>query len=478
MKPFILKQFLFIFLSIVLTANAYSKVESFFTPHQGKQGFGKIYQEIENADDSVSITIYSWSAVGLEKALEKALSNKQITARIVLHPKLIKKQSILDKVEKLKKLGASFKVSTKDMHEKFVIIDDELVMNTSGNFSNGAQNKYSENLVFHYDDGEVFIQELIDSFQNEFEILWNYSKPFDPEKTYLDTTAKLDFKSKQLLNEKPMNTKNQFLSSSMNFNGKKVNSSQQRPLTLKIAKHKPWTIRDAILAELDKAESTVHLCLNHFFIKEIADKLIEIHREKGIEVKLAVDNQEFKQSKSPLEMTPYFVKEWLKLHPGQEEDIPVRVKFYSHRPSYRYWALNHHKFLIIDYGKKNQVLINGSYNLSKKAEQGQFDNMVIYKGLPYQKLTDEFYHEFENMWFYNRNQDDSINQKFINYFYTDKNGYYPIHHYDAQSLSWNELVKFNYAYKKKLGIRYIKINSNQRHCKSYHPQSGKFWGCP
>ena len=64
----------------------------------------------------------------------------------------------------------------------------------------------------------------------------------------------------------------------------------------------------------------MHLNLNHFFIKEIADKLIELHK-KGIDIKFIVDNQEFKTSRKTREMTPYFVKEWLKLNPGKEEDI-------------------------------------------------------------------------------------------------------------------------------------------------------------
>lgn len=478
MKQTIFKHISLLFLISLISFPGFSKVESFFTPHQGKEGFGQIYQEIENAKKSVEVTIYSWSAVGLEKAIEKGIQNNNISVRIVLHPKLIKKQSIKDKVEHLERLGAQVKISTKDMHEKFVLVDDTLAINTSGNFSNGAQNKYSENIVFHYDDGEEHIKQLIQSFNTEFNILWNYSRPYDKSKEYTSTLSELHFEGKDLFNVPMNNEKNIFLSSSMNFNGKKVNSSNQQPLSLRIASDKPWTIKDAIIAELDKAKHTVHLCLNHFFIKEIADKLIQIHRDRGVIVKFAVDNQEYKTSKNTLEMTPYFVKEWLKLHPGMEEEIPVRVKFYSHRPSFRYWSLNHHKFLIIDQGTADQTLINGSYNLSKKAEQGQFDNMVIYKGQEYSKLIDSFFNEFENMWFYNRNQDDSVNQDFIQYFFTIKNGYYPLHHYSSQSLTWNEVSEFQKAYNQKLNIRYLKISGNERHCTGFNPVRESFNGCP
>lgn len=467
----------FIITSFLITNVGFSKVESFFTPHQGKQGFDKIYDEIGNAKESVEITIYSWSAAGLEQAIKKAVNKNNPSIRIVLHPKLYKKDSIQAKVEELEKLGVRFKISTKDMHEKFVIVDDILAMNTSGNFSNGAQNNYSENLIFHYDDGELHIKKLIKAFEYEFEVLWNFSKPANPIYTYSNTVTELDFNSKDLENNKINKSVNTFLSSSMNFDGKKVKTTTQRPLKLSIKKSKPWVIRDTILEELDKAKESVLLNLNHFFIQEIADKLIELHK-RGIDIKFAVDNQEFKTGRNTKEMTPYFVREWLKLNPGKEEDIPVRVKFYSHRPSFRYWKLNHHKYIIVDYGQPNQVLINGSYNLSKKAEQGQFDNMVVYKGPEYAKTIDEFYGEFLNMWNYNRNQDDSLDESFFKYFYRKQNGFYPIHHFSAQSLTWHEMTTFKKDFAKKVGVRYLRIPSPKNHCKGFEPNAGTFSGCP
>jgi phosphatidylserine/phosphatidylglycerophosphate/cardiolipin synthase-like enzyme len=473
----IIKTITLIITSFLITTSAFSKVESFFTPHEGKQAFDKIYDEIANAKESVEITIYSWSAAGLEKAIKKAVKNHNPEIRVVLHPKLYKKESIQKKVTELEKLGVRFKVSTKDMHEKFVIVDDVLAMNTSGNFSNGAQNNYSENLIFHYDDGELHLKKLIDAFEYEFEVLWNFSKPANPNNTYTNTVSELDFKTKNLENNKAKKSVNTFLSSSMNFDGKKVNSAKQRPLALKIKKSKPWVIRDAIIDELDKAQHSVLLNLNHFFIKEIADKLIELHK-RGIEVKFAVDNQEFKTGRNTKEMTPYFVREWMKLNPGKEEDIPVRIKFYSHRPSFRYWKLNHHKYMIVDYGHANQVLINGSYNLSKKAEQGQFDNMVVYKGAEYADTIDQFYGEFMNMWNYKRNNDDSLDKSFFKYFYRKVDGFYPIHHYSAQSLTWHELHTFKKDFAKKMGVRYLRIRSPKNHCKGFLPKAGTFHACP
>lgn len=471
------KAIFFFFIVFSSSYTCFSKVESYFTPHQGKIAFDKIYNEISNAKESVEITIYSWSAIGLEKAIKKAIKNHSPMIRLVLHPKLFSKESIKTKVRDLEKLGVRVKVSTKDMHEKFVIVDDVMVMNTSGNFSIGAQNKYSENLIFHYYDGEIHIKNLIKSFKYEFEVLWNFSRPANSENNYQNTVSHLHFKSKDLYNEISTNNINTFLSSSMNFSGQKVQTKAQRPLKLTIKKNRPWIIRDTIIKELDSAKYSVHLNLNHFFIKEIADKLIELHK-KGIDIKFVVDNQEFKTSRKTREMTPYFVKEWLKLNLGKEEDIPVRVKFYSHRPSFRYWKLNHHKYLIIDYGRPNQILINGSYNLSKKAEQGQFDNMVIYKGPEYSNTIDEFYNEFLNLWSFNRNQDDSLDETFFKYFYRKQKGFLPIHHYSAQSLTWHEMTTFKKEFAKKINKKYLRIPSPKNHCKGFNPSNMTFSGCP
>ena len=53
------------------------------------------------------------------------------------------------------------------MHNKFVVIDDKMLINGSFNFTSSAYKSNNENLVISYEHG------LISSFKYEFEKLWN-----------------------------------------------------------------------------------------------------------------------------------------------------------------------------------------------------------------------------------------------------------------------------------------------------------------
>ena len=55
-----------------------------------------------------------------------------------------------DVIEPLEEDCAEFKYTNKTMHEKFVIVDDEYMINSSANFSGGAITRYSENFISNY----------------------------------------------------------------------------------------------------------------------------------------------------------------------------------------------------------------------------------------------------------------------------------------------------------------------------------------
>ncbi|MGB0454533.1 MAG: phospholipase D-like domain-containing protein [Bacteriovoracaceae bacterium] len=476
--------FVSVLIHFLFASISQAKVESFFSPHEGKAGFGQVYKDIKEAKKEVLVTVYSWSAHELDKALTKAIENGA-DVRVVLHSPLAKKQKIKDRVKPLEELGVRFKISSKNMHEKFVIVDGEMVMNTSGNFSYGAQNRYSENLVFHYDDGEAHIKHLIKEFKEEFEVLWNYSKSFNTDNDYLNTVSQLKKVENKIQNEFSYSNLNTFASSSMNFGASAKSRSNGSELSLKIKRGKPWAVRDMVIDQIRKAKKSIHLCLNHFFIKEIVDEIMIAMKERNVEVKFAVDNQEYKYYTSRTkEATPYFVHLFKKAYPNKE--IPVRIKFYSLAPSYHYWLLNHHKFMIIDYGTEEQKLINGSYNFSKTAEHNQFDNLVLYEGVEYAELIEDFMGEFENLWGLNRKRGDKLDQDYMDYFTKpNSSGFFPLHNFkSAQSVTWDELVKWKKSYSSKTKVSGSVAPSQKKHCKGVRAvRSGNrynkvYSGCP
>ncbi|MBL6989204.1 MAG: phosphatidylserine/phosphatidylglycerophosphate/cardiolipin synthase family protein [Bacteriovoracaceae bacterium] len=455
------------FLTLAFADEVYPK--AYFSPHQGEIAFSKMYGLISNAREYAHITIYSWSDSNLDKAISAALANN-VKVRVVLHRPLAKKSYILSKVKKLEAKGAEFKIAFQNMHEKFVLVDDEYLINSSANMSRGAKSRYSESFIFHKRLCDIAdpncpedpLNDIVEDFKHEFAIMWNSSKDIvtHGEQNALPLGSYTKIVDGQVLNlpryiPAPDDSISLF-SSSMNWTvqpNKPESSRFKKGQYIKmkrrggLVRNQTWLIRDELIRSIDNAKCSVHLSLNHFNIRAISDALIKAVL-RGVEVKLAVDNQEFKSRPNNKEMTPQFVKDW-KLIPGHESKIPpVRVKFYSHQPSPRHWYLNHHKFILVDFKPLDNScevsdphLLSGSYNLSRTAEQKQFDNLVLYRGIKYVNLYQQFKDEFDGLWFLNRDESDRPKAEILDKFYKTFEGSYRIHLKTPISLNWNEITQ-------------------------------------
>jgi phosphatidylserine/phosphatidylglycerophosphate/cardiolipin synthase-like enzyme len=456
--------------------------DALMTPMEGEEGFSRMYDLIGNAKKYVFVSVYSWSDSGLEKSLEKALANK-VKVKVVLHPTLKNSPKLDSVVPNLEAMGAEFKISPLNMHEKFILIDDETIVNTSANFSNGAKKRYSENIVFHElkKENTQSIKNILSDFKNEFVILWNTSK--DIVTNNEQNADKMTGFTKQL-NEPNLNSNIILFSSSMNWTLKDnaptstaYKAGKYQSLVKKNysgSNEQRWTVRDITIKSIRNAKKSIYLSLNHFNIRVISDELIKAV-ERGIDVKLTVDNQEYKSKPNDLEMTPQFVLDWASLQ-GKREP-PVRVKYYSHEPSPKNWLLNHHKFILIDYeNPEDTVLLTGSYNFSKTAEHNQFDNLVLYKNSLYTNLYKSFYDEFNNQWNWNR-ENNVPNKEIVNMFFVTKNDSYPLHIPEAVSLSWSEIQSLRAKINQNAPGIFSGIGKN-RDCNYYDPQKKEYWGCP
>ncbi len=126
--------------------------------------------------------------------------------------------------------------------------------------------------------------------------------------------------------------------------------------------------------------------------------------------------------------------------------------------------------------REKTVLLSGSYNLSRTAEQNQYDNLVVYKGDDYKELYADFKKEFDNQWFWNR-PNDVPKQEVIQQFLTVNNGSYPIHISEAVSLSWEETMQLRADVNKKAPGIFSGLSRN-RDCLYYDPAKKSYWGCP
>lgn len=430
-------------------------IEVLMSPTQGKKAFKRMYNMIREAKESVSVTVYSWSDSGFTKALKETLKKENPPiVRVALKKSLFKKQQ--KNIEELERLGAMFKSAKIELHEKFIIADGQELVNSSANMSGGAKNKYSENFIFFKTDKDETktsdIKSIIQEFEKEFAIIWNSAHDYITEGE-LHSADVLNLK--QFIPERKQKKEQRIklYSSSMNY---KVSAPRKRDFAkgsviglkrIPNKKNQIWTVKDQILKAIKEAKKNIFLNINHFNLREISDALIEAVK-RGVDVKLAVDSQEFKTFLNNKEMTPQFVKDFVALK-GQEESIPVRVKFYSFVPHHSSWSLNHHKSILIDYEplgdlKKdphpplNTVLLTGSYNYSKTAEHSKFDNQVRIKGKEYQFVYDAFHREFMYLWSLNRTNEDTPHKKNLDYFRVPKKDLIPLHSNVPFSLTWKE----------------------------------------
>jgi phosphatidylserine/phosphatidylglycerophosphate/cardiolipin synthase-like enzyme len=463
-----------------LTFAADSDFYALFSPHQGEQAFKEIYKNIGGAKSKVYATIYSWSDSKVKDAFIKALEN-EAEVKIILHPSLAKKKRVIDYSTELEKLGADVKIAKMNMHEKFLIVDDQWLMNSSANMSGGAKSRYSENFVFHTNKTAAG-KKLMDEFNDEFAVLWNSSKDF-----YSASEGNAEDLKIEDSTNLPESGDPTLYSSTMNFTFKntKVTSKafkQGKYITLYRRNGKSnqtWKVTQMIIDEIDNAQENILLNLNHLNIAEIAQALARASK-RGIDVKLVVDNQEFKTTTKAKEKTPLFVSLWKKLPGNAKKEAPVRVKYYSLAPSPMHWKLNHHKYLLIDYDEKDfskTKLITGSHNLSRTAEHNQFDNQVIYSGKDFSGLFKDFKGEFDRLWNFNRNENDKPDADLYKRITTPYKGSMYLHSKRAISLTWSEVIKVRKTvYKFAPGI--FKNTYKNRDCRFFVLATKSFGGCP
>jgi phosphatidylserine/phosphatidylglycerophosphate/cardiolipin synthase-like enzyme len=461
-----------------------------FSPLDGAKAFNQMYELIRNAENYVHMTIYSWSDGGIDKAMLDALKNG-VKVKIVLHPPLAKKARTIKKVEKLEAAGAEVKIAKQNMHEKFLLVDGINLVNSSANMSGGAKTRYSEAFVFHqkYRSATNSVNSLIKDFRHEFTVLWNSARDMvtageDNAEALEDYTKVTD--EDVIINLPTDNKALSLYSSSMNF---KIKENMPSSSAYKLGKYialgrvkvngeQTWKVRDLLIKKINGAKKSIRLSLNHFNIRAVSDALIAAVK-RGINVKLNVDNQEYKSRPNNKEMTPQFVQDWKSLEGNAGKTAPVRVKYYAHTPSPSRWLLNHHKYILIDYtpSGKGTTLLAGSYNISRNAEHKQFDNMVMYAATKYKAVFKSFNNEFERLWSLNRDEDDKPTQEALDAFLVPKNGAFLLHTKKAVALSFKEVK----ALRRAVGRVAKGIFSNykkSKDCLLYRPATSAYVGCP
>lgn len=134
-----------------------------FSP--GEECLGDIIYTLRNARQKIDVCVFTISDDRIFDVMEDAFK-RGISVRVITdNDKQFDKGS---DVEKIRSIGIPVKVdcSKGHMHHKFAIVDDQVLINGSYNWTRSAATRNQENVVTT-DDGHS-----VESFKRQFEKLW------------------------------------------------------------------------------------------------------------------------------------------------------------------------------------------------------------------------------------------------------------------------------------------------------------------
>jgi len=144
----------------------YADTKVFFSPHGGCQE--AVVSEIGSAHDNLDIAMYDFTLRPVAQAVLEAKA-RGVKVRIVFDSAQIKEEYSKSRYLIKKGVDVRFKLGPGIMHNKFAIIDDQVVLTGSFNWTVSAEKKNSENLLVIKD------KELAQKYEKQFKLLWGQS---------------------------------------------------------------------------------------------------------------------------------------------------------------------------------------------------------------------------------------------------------------------------------------------------------------
>ncbi|MEZ6184981.1 MAG: phospholipase D-like domain-containing protein [Planctomycetota bacterium] len=303
-------------------------------------------------------------------------ASQGVTCRLVLHRAGLDPWTIAS-AKAYEAVGVEIRFAHKTMHHKFAIVDKQVLINGSGNWSRGAAERYSENTTIYRDH-----RWLVKKFLSEFYFLWY---------ELLEEGKSIEFDEADLPYAEP--DVNHFVEREVrHWDGDPV----QAFFTSENGSRSEYTCADTIIREMQRAERSIVVLANHFNMGRISDALIAIHRERNldqdpdndVEIKVLMDLGEYDAGLSGISRSADL----------ERAGIECRYKTFSLAFFYPRSQFMHHKVLITDSSR----MITGSYNWSSTAEHKNYENITLHQGPSQQDLIDAMEQEFTYLWDLNR----------------------------------------------------------------------------
>lgn len=404
----------------------------------------RIAKEIDLAQRSVDIAIYSYSDAGIAAALARATA-RGVKVRFVFNDAGDDSRQAVaalagTKSGKLEQSGVNVRFINQIMHHKFMIVDgprDDLARAKTAHLVTGSAN-WSSSAARTFDENTVIFQnqeELVLRFQREFDTMWAHSRDFVSKELPYELSTTVIAESAI-----PAGPNTDVLFTSSNFTARDTTFSTTGTNT----------VADGLVAGIQSATRSIHIASGHLRSREVAEALIaKKQASPALDVRVYLDGQEYiakgthdiqvtkvetclaAAGEAPAKKRACLDNDFLFGYQIGEAGIDVRYKYYAYRWDFSYAPQMHHKFMAVD----GTTLYSGSYNLSDNAEHGTFENMMVLKGAEHAALIRAFEANFESIWKTGRDEHklDAVNAKI------EQGGAFPIV-FEPMALTWAEVT--------------------------------------
>ncbi len=141
-------------------------VEAYFCPADSCAD--KLVKKIDSAKSSLYIAIYSFTLDDISDAVIRA-KKRGVEVKVIYDSDQSKNAASDDERLSNEGISVAYRNGSGYMHNKFTIIDMNIVATGSFNYSNNADTRNEENLLFLQSSG------LAEAFKQNFDIIWGKS---------------------------------------------------------------------------------------------------------------------------------------------------------------------------------------------------------------------------------------------------------------------------------------------------------------
>lgn len=368
-----------------------------FSPQKELSGYlEELISMIDASQSKLDISIYSIDNYDVYLALKRA-NIRGVQIRMLYDGAADDKNKTSGTVShKLEEIGIDIKYVNKINHHKFIVSDNNLLMTSSGNWSDKANWEYDESSLF-MEDAELTLR-----YRAEFELLWNNSREFGQSQTYALVSPTT------LLSTIVDNPDVDAVFTSSNY--RISNSATNGPTFTKISNKQ--TVADKMVSLINQAQTSIKISANHLRSRPICEALIQKKSQNpAIDIKVYTDQQEYiSQSYNTYQITQRQQCLANATTPATQRDcleenfmysynlilagIDVRFKSYSYKWHYTTSDMMHHKYAIID---DNTVAV-GSYNYSYNSETNSMENLLVLNSTASSSTVSNFVSNFNEIW--------------------------------------------------------------------------------